>query len=98
MQCDCRKIIDGKVYDTETATLVADNEYWDGSNFERQGRNTHLYLSPRGRFFLVYSSCWQGEMVHLELLSLSEAKEKYEYLSKQSLTYAEAFGEEPEEG
>ena len=39
-------IIDRKRYDVSKATLLADNNYWDGHNHERQGRNTFLYRTP----------------------------------------------------
>jgi len=35
-----RQVVNGKVYDTEKARLVASDRYWDGSNWERHGRNT----------------------------------------------------------
>ena len=41
------RIVDRKRYSTETATLIADDEYWDGHNWERRGRNT---LEPRVTF------------------------------------------------
>lgn len=34
------RIVDGKRYSVATATLIADNVYWDGNNHERSGRNT----------------------------------------------------------
>ena len=41
-----KKIIDRKQYDTETATKLADDRYWDGNNWERSGRNEFLYRTP----------------------------------------------------
>ena len=32
-----KQIINRKVYDTEKATVIASDRYWDGSNFERSG-------------------------------------------------------------
>jgi hypothetical protein len=58
---DMRAVIGRKVYDTATATLIADNAYWDGHNFERHGRNTFLYRAKNGGYFAVYLTCWQGE-------------------------------------
>ena len=43
------QIINGLRYDTETAALVASDRWWDGHNFERNGRNTYLYRTKAGR-------------------------------------------------
>ena len=49
-----KQIIEGKLYNTETATLIASNRYWDGSNFDRGGTNTYLYKSKKGNLS-IYS-------------------------------------------
>ena len=67
------QIINGLKYDTEKAARVASNEYWDGHNWDRDGRNTYLYKTPNGR------------------------KQYYEDLPEHEMSYAEAFGEAPEE-
>lgn len=97
MQASIQQVIHGLRYDTERAEVVASNEYWDGSNFERHGRNTHLYKTANGRFFLGHSTQWQGERNHIEPLSESAAKQWYEDLPEHAMTYAEAFGVEPED-
>ena len=43
------QIVNGLKYDTETATKVAHDRYFDGSNWERHGRNTYLYRTKAGR-------------------------------------------------
>ena len=91
------QIINGKVYDTDKAMLVASNRYWDGSNWERSGRNTFLYKTAKGSFFLHYTTLWQGEHEYIEAISEEEAKEWYERLRESELEYEEAFGEPPEE-
>lgn len=45
------RIVEGKRYSTRTSTLLASDRYWDGSNWERSGRNCYLYVTPRGRYF-----------------------------------------------
>lgn len=35
-----KQIVDGMLYDTEKAHLVAHDRYWDGRNFERNRGNT----------------------------------------------------------
>ncbi len=43
MRVKMSKIVNGKRYSTEPSTLIASNEFWDGSNYERSGTNRHLY-------------------------------------------------------
>jgi hypothetical protein len=71
-------VIGGKRYDTKTATLIADDCFWDGHNWERRGRNTFLYRTPKGNYFVVHQTCWQGERDSLEPLSIQEAIELWE--------------------
>jgi len=67
------KVVDGVKYDTEKATIIAHDCYWDGHNMERNGRNTYLYKTPKGRYFATYLSLWQGELDRLEPLTMDEA-------------------------
>ena len=91
-------VIEGKRYDTETATLLADNVVWDGHNFERNGRNTWLFKSPKGQFFFAHRTMWQGETDHIELCDEREAREFFENQHNDThVDYAKAFGE-PAEG
>lgn len=92
-----KQIIDRKVYDTETATLIASDCYWDGSNFERNGRNTYLYKTPNGRYFVHHTTQWQGERDNIEAMTTEEAKNMYEELPEHEQDYQAAFGEKPEE-
>ena len=86
------KVIDGKRYNTETATLIADDVYWDGHNMERHGTNTFLYRTPRGNYFTVYQSFWQGDFDRLTPIPEDEARELYEGpLSEHYLEYEQAF-------
>ena len=92
-----QQIINGLKYDTETAGRVASDRYWDGHNFERSGRNTYLYKTPNGRFFLYRSTLWTNERDHIEPVSPDEARQYYEDLPEHEMTYAEAFGDEAPE-
>jgi hypothetical protein len=85
------RIVDRKRYSTETATLLAGNDYWDGSNFERSGRNQFLYRTPKGAFFTVSRSQWQGEQDTLTPCTLDDAEELFETLTERRVEYAEAF-------
>ena len=90
-------IINGKRYDTEKAELIAHNRYWDGHNFERQGRNQFLYKTKIGNFFLHTTTLWQGERDSIIPLDLVEAMSEYEKLPEQEIEYETAFELEPEE-
>jgi hypothetical protein len=86
------KIVGRKQYNTATATLIADNEYWDGHNWERHGRNTFLYRTPNGAYFTVTLTLWQGEQDTLTPVTQTEAIELFEGpLTEHHVEYAEAF-------
>ncbi|WP_298667021.1 hypothetical protein [uncultured Methanofollis sp.] len=91
------QIIDGLKYSTENADQIASDRYWDGSNFDRSGRNTYLYRTKKGRFFLLHTSMWEGERDAIEPVEEEDARIFYERLPEHPVSYAEAFGEEPED-
>lgn len=72
------QIIGGKRFATKTATLLAGDNWWDGSNQERQGRNRYLYRSPRGIYFIETLTQWQGEYDHLAPVTMDEALSFFE--------------------
>jgi hypothetical protein len=85
------EVIDGKRYRTETATLIASDAYWDGSNWERSGRNTYLYRTPKGSFFVVRQTCWQGERDTLKPVTQDEATGWWEILPEHEMDFVDAF-------
>ncbi len=86
------RVVNRKRYDVTTADLLADDVFWDGHNFERHGRNMFLYRTPRGRYFTVTLSQWQGERDTLTPVELEEAIELYEGpLTEHRVSYATAF-------
>lgn len=86
------RIIGGRRYRVSTATLIADNQYWDGHNHERSGRNTFLYRTPNGAYFIVNVTMWQGEQDTLEPVTEAVAVELYEEsLSEHHVDYEDAF-------
>jgi len=88
------RIIDRKRYSTATATLIASDVYWDGHNMERHGRNTFLYQTPRGAYFTVTLTQWQGEQDNLAPVDIDEAIRLYEgALTEHAVDYGEAFPE-----
>jgi hypothetical protein len=92
-----QKIIGGKRYDTDKADLVASNRYWDGHNWERHGRNTYLYRTNSGNWFLHHTTLWEGERDSIEPVTREEAKHHYEALPESCMTFEDAFGESPED-
>jgi hypothetical protein len=92
-----KQIIQGKLYDTDKAELIADNEFYDGSNRISRGRATYLYRTKKGNFFIHHRTQWQGEQDSIEQVSPGEAKEHYEQLLNHAMDWEVAFGEAPEE-
>ena len=89
---DTMETIIGRVrYRVSDSTLLAHDAYWDGSNMERHGRNTFLYRSPRGRYFAVHMTMWQGERDRIEPLDEDSAYELYERLPEKEVDAEEAF-------
>lgn len=88
------RIVNGKRYSTKTATLLASDDWWDGHNHERGGRNTYLYRTPRGAYFAMHITCWQGEHDTLEPLTEARARELYEHMAAHDMArvpYEQAF-------
>ena len=88
---DMSKVVDGKRYNTETAIILASDDYFDGYNYERNGRNTFLFRTPHGRYFKVKVSQWQGELNELVPIDENEAIKLYEELEKHTCEYENAF-------
>lgn len=90
------RIVDQRRYSVATATLVAHDAFWDGHNWERQGRNCFLYRTPKGAYFTVDLTQWQGEHDTLTPVSEQDAIDLYErVLSEHVVEYAEAFPSVP---
>jgi hypothetical protein len=85
------EVIAGIRYDTEKATLIAHDRYWDGNNYERQGRNTYLYVGVNGNYFLAHNTLWQGERDHIEPITEHEAMEYWDLLPEKEVEYEDAF-------
>jgi hypothetical protein len=85
------EIHDRKRYSTKDSWLIAGNDYWDGHNFERSGRQTFLYRTRRGAYFAVHLTCWQGERDRIEPLTVDAAATLYESLPERRLDFEEAF-------
>ena len=87
-----QRVVDGIRYRVAAATLLADDQYWDGHNHERRGRNRFLYRTSKGRYFVVTLSLWQGEQDALEPIDEAEARRLYEdNLTEHHASYEAAF-------
>lgn len=88
------RVVNRKRYSTTTATLIASDAYWDGHNWERHGRNVFLYKTPKGSYFTVTMTMWQGEQDGLEPCDVEQAIALYENeLTEHDVPYGEAFPE-----
>ena len=85
------QIIERKRYRTEDATVLASDAYFDGSNWERHGRNTWLLKTPKGAYFAQHQTQWQGERDTIEALTVDEAVDMYQTLPEHEADWAEAF-------
>lgn len=94
-QAEMKVTINRKTYDTSTAVLLASNRYWDGSNFERNGRNTYLYRTAKGNYFRYITTMWQGEFDTITPMDAETAEELYNELHEKEVTYKEAFPNVP---
>ncbi len=84
-----KQIINGKLYDTDTAECIADNEF-------HGGRGTTLYKTKKGAFFAHHETYWQEEHDYIEPLSIPQATELFEQLGGNPDNWPAEFGE-PEE-
>ena len=85
------EIIDQKRYSTLTAELLAGNDYWDGSKFERSGRNCFLYRRPEGAYFAVNLTQWKGECDSIDPLNQDRAIELFERMTEKRVTFEQVF-------
>lgn len=88
---DMTAVIDRKRYSVKTALLIAGDDHWDGHNYERRGRNTFLYRTPKGRYFSVHLTQWQGEQKHICAQDEDTAYLMYEEMTEQRVPVEEAF-------
>jgi hypothetical protein len=84
-------IVDGRKYDTQEATLLAGDDFWDGHNFERSGTNTFLYRTEKGNYFTLRMSMWAGASTSIEPVEDDEARAVYEAMRERRVSYKVAF-------
>lgn len=91
-----KRIINGKLYNTETAEELCSNEYRQNSaNRLNNGRCTTIYKTKSGLFFAYHETRWQGERDNIEPLTIADAKQYFEDFDGNADCYDEIFGEPP---
>ena len=88
---DLTEVFNGKRYRTTTAILLASDAHWDGRSNERVGRNTFLFRTPKGSYFMLLQSTWPREKDVLSPLARDEALRVYEELTVKATDIEEAF-------
>lgn len=88
-------LINGKRYSTQTAVLLAHDDYWDGQSWERDDRNTFLFRGPDGAYFAQHRirtwSCMDARHDTLEPVSELAAVILFWELPERPISFAEAF-------
>ena len=84
-------VVAGKRYRTETATLIAHDEYWNGYNCEQGGRNTFLFRTPKGDFFAQQQTLLRGEVNRIKPLDITEAIALYQSLPRKEVPFGVVF-------
>jgi hypothetical protein len=77
---DMAVVVDGRLFTTRAAVLLADDAGPDGAMWDRAGRNTFLFRDPSGIYFAEHRTAWGGESDYVEALSVERALELYEQL------------------
>ena len=86
------RVVNRKIYDVQNAQLLAGDDYWDGNSHERYGRNTFLYKSNRGDYFLARLTQWEDERDIIEPITQDDAITYYQrYLPVHRVDFTEAF-------
>ncbi len=83
-----RQAINGIIYDTDAAILIARNELPDTIKYLKGHRNRYLYRTPDGTFFLYLLTDSYFGLVgdpdpEIVPLTTKEAATEYEYLDEQ---------------
>ncbi|QDP51301.1 MAG: hypothetical protein Unbinned7913contig1002_56 [Prokaryotic dsDNA virus sp.] len=78
-------------YDTEKSKLVAHDAFFDGHNWERNGRNRFLFKTVNGRFFVQVRHGDKEREDELIPLSLDGALTEWEGLPEKECGFWEAF-------
>ena len=84
-------IVDGKRYRTEGAELLASDVNSAGTSKEHVGRNTFLFRTSKGGYFMQHQTTWIGERDSLTPLAREEAFRVFTELPAKMMEYEAAF-------
>lgn len=86
------RVIGGLRYDTDKATVIADDIGSNGSCGSASGRRTYLYRTNAGRYFAHHETTRKGERSTIEPLDQLEAVRIYEsFNDPTAMDFEEAF-------
>jgi hypothetical protein len=85
------RVVEGKRYCTDTATLLAHDEYWNGHTYEQNGRNTFLFRTRNGSFFAQHQTLLPVITSEIVPLDESEAMTLYHSLYRKEVPFGVAF-------
>lgn len=77
------RVINGKRYSVKKAEIIAVDR--------RLGGEIIMYRTFIGNYFLVRTTCFQGESDRLEPISMQEAMEMWDRFPEQTVKFQEAF-------
>jgi hypothetical protein len=83
-----REIIDGVLYNTDDANLIAYDHKYD----------RYLYKSQQGVFFLHHTTLFEEERERIEPIPDWQARQWYDKMDDHEMEWHDAFNEEPEWG
>ena len=83
-------IVEGKRYRTEGAELLASDVNSASPSKEQVGRNTFLYRTSKGGYFMQHQTTWVGEQDSLTPLGREEAFRVFTELPAKMMEYEEA--------
>jgi hypothetical protein len=84
-------VVDGKRYRTDTATLLAHDEYWNGHTYEQNGRNTFLFRTRNGNYFAQHQTLLPVITAEIVPLDESGAMTLYHSLYRKEVPFVVAF-------
>jgi hypothetical protein len=87
-------VVDGRLYTTKQALLLAHDTEPDGVTWERAARNTFLFRDPSGMYFAEQRTAWSVESDYVESLSAGEARQLYDQLPHHEVEPGRAFYEQ----
>jgi hypothetical protein len=87
-------VLDGRLYTTKQALLLAHDAGRDGVTWERAGRNTFLFRDPSGVYFAEQRTAWSLESDYVEPLSAGQARQLYDQLPLHEVDPGLAFSEQ----